>query len=141
MHPINKRRHKAVDQKYKKSFLTSGVVEGVSGTPWLVMSEGEQLPYQAITWGSLSRAFYAAAEEEPNNEFIKASIQSGLRGASIFSSKTPTEVLQWLCDYHNAFHGGAGYSVAQLLMEVGTMEAASKDTIRTHSVVGMGADA
>ena len=122
VHPLNKRRHRGVDLFYMKSFLKKGVVKYVSGTPILVASGDEKPPYLAITWGSRSRAFYSAVnhckKKDPSNAFINAALTTGLQDCVVLTWRTPKEVLQWLCDYHNAFHEGAGYPLVQLMTEL-----------------------
>eukprot|EP00959_Pyramimonas_sp_CCMP1952_P124956 2612041-Pyramimonas_sp.AAC.3 len=97
------------------------------GSPWLVMSSEESgLPCQAITWGTRSRAFYAAEESQPDNEFILAAIAAGLDGCQILNMRTPRVILECMRDYHNNFHAGATYSFIELLNEIPTMETSFK---------------
>lgn len=121
-HGINSRRHAVVDNVYAQSILTRGVVDGVRGEPWMIFSEGQQLPLQAITWASLSRSFYHAAQMEPDNKFIKNALKAGLRRCRRLHENTPDDVIAWLRDYHNQFHGGARFSFTELLTEIPEIE-------------------
>ena len=121
-HPINSRRHTVVDNAYTQSILTRGIVEGVRGEPWLAYSRGQNLPMLAISWGSLSRSFYHAVEIASSNPFVLSALAAGLRGCRRLHERTPEDVIAWLRDYHNQFHGGASYSFAELLTDITEIE-------------------
>ena len=72
-----------------------------------------------ITWGTLSTAFYEAHVMAPDNENVVASLAEGLPNAAVYHSRTPADVIRFLRDYHNQFHNGSGYSVIELLQDIG----------------------
>eukprot|EP00971_Amphidinium_carterae_P325981 6456573-Amphidinium_carterae.1 len=55
---------------------------------------------------------------------LQASVEKGLPGCRILHPNTPNNVLQWLRDYHNQFHGGHSRTPSELLLHVDTMEEA-----------------
>ena len=81
-HPDNIRHQDVVVDDYVASCLQYGADGAVRGQPWAVLSKGEgcgQPPFLMVTWGTLCRAFYIAAQKEPGNIQIKTAIESGLK--------------------------------------------------------------
>jgi hypothetical protein len=85
-HPDNMRAHKHVIAKYKKYAKIYGVIQGVRGQPWCVLSTDNRPPYKMLTWGSLSRAVYEALKEDPTNEALAHSIKKGLVNVATLST-------------------------------------------------------
>ena len=81
--------------------LREGVVAGVRGQPWAQVSKGGQPRYQLLTYGTLTRAVYAAWEREPQNPDVAETIRAGLKSVTLFSGHTPQDVLEWLIDFRN----------------------------------------
>ena len=123
MQSDNIRDQKVVEDDYVRSVLTKGNVSGVRGQPWAVLSEGEQPPFNLISYGTLARAIYRAAQAEPDNPNVLATLEQGLENLQVYSSKTPIDVIRWLRDFHNEFHGGSGFTVLELLKLVEKIEA------------------
>eukprot|EP00969_Alexandrium_andersonii_P106079 4679763-Alexandrium_andersonii.AAC.1 len=44
-----------------------------------------------LTWGTLIRAIYLAAEKHPGNSNIKASLDQGLRHVTLLDPRTPAD--------------------------------------------------
>ena len=73
---------------------------------------------------------YIAHSRQPDNEMVKRSINAGLQHATLFKPETPTDVLEWLRDWHNEFHCGTGHTFLQLFAIIPTIEAAW----RSHTI-------
>ena len=126
-HPQNARRHVTVDETYEQSLMKRGLVEGVRGAAWMVFSVGNQLPALAITYASLSRAFYGALLKQPLNPQLLNTLNNGLRKVRMLDFRTPAKVIRHLRDYHNQFHSGAFYSFLELMGEIKHIEAEFKN--------------
>ncbi|CAE7226659.1 unnamed protein product [Symbiodinium sp. CCMP2456] len=61
-HPLNSRRQDQVLQVYKKSVQQRGIIKGVRGECWVRAPnpENNETVYLALTFGTLTEAFYAA---------------------------------------------------------------------------------
>ena len=79
-----------------------------------------------ITWGHLCLAIYRAHAEEPGNPQVICTVQGGVKDATVFNPKTPTDVVSWLKNLHNEFHGGAERSFLEICEDILTVEAAWK---------------
>ena len=98
-HPLNARQHASVKQSYIQSVKLRGIVEGVRGEMWAVESpQGEAV--RALSFGSLSEAFYEAIAGEPENMQLLNTARKGLE-ARLLSAKTPASVLSYLVHVRN----------------------------------------
>ena len=119
-HPYNSRQQQSVKSAYVASVKTRGVVEGVRGECWVVSPNpsdsigGHTNPFMAISFGSLSEAFYTALNEDGDNPNLLASLRRGLE-ARVLHNRTPPEVLRFLIHIHNSFHSGSGTSFCELI--------------------------
>lgn len=100
-HQLNNRQESSVKATYIASVKMRGVCEGVRGEAWLVQPEpnpsigAQQNPFRALSFGSLSEAFYCALNEEPTNPNLIASLRRGLE-SRLLHHATPHEVLRFL---------------------------------------------
>lgn len=88
-HPDNERHQTVVVESYIEPIARQGVVAGVRGKPFALLSRGGTPPYLLITWGTLSRAFYEAVRRFPDNHLIQTSLQGGLADVTLLSERTP----------------------------------------------------
>ena len=121
-HSCNPRQHAGVKAQYVASVKLRGIIEGVRGECWCVESDPDATgrrsgPIGALTFGSLTDAFYTALEQDPSNPAIQHTLKRGLE-ARIINSKTPAAVLRFLVRFHNAFHHGAQTSYLELIAVV-----------------------
>ena len=123
-HKTNPRQHEGVKKQYILSVKTRGIVEDVRGGLWAVEAERVERngvlvtgPVQALTFGSLTEAFYQALVDEPSNQLLLTSLAKGLE-ARLISAKTPPSVLKCLVTFHNQFHAGAATSFVELVQMV-----------------------
>ena len=122
-HQLNSRQQSSVKAAYIASVKMRGVCEGVRGEAWLVQPEpntsigAQQNPFKALSFGSLSEAFFCALNDEPSNTNLIASLRRGLE-ARILHHSTPNEVLRFLVHIHNSFHSGSGTSFCELISMV-----------------------
>ena len=117
-HPVNDRMQTTVLESYVASISEKGLVAGVRGAAWATEvdpGQGVAGKYLMLTFGTLSSAAYLAHDRVPNNPFVVSTIEGGITGATLFSARTPTDVLRFLKDYHNSFHSGSKYSFPELL--------------------------
>jgi hypothetical protein len=84
-HPNNQRWQKSMHLKCKLSLETRGMICCVRAEPWLVHSKGREPPLLAIGAGTITDAFYAALEDDPdnNNMMLQMSLEAGIE-ARIF---------------------------------------------------------
>ena len=98
-HSLNMRQHESVKQSYVQSVKLRGIVEGVRGEMWGVESRpGESV--KALSFGSLSEAFYAAIGTDPTNEHLLNTCRKGLE-CRLLSARTPSSILSFLVNVHN----------------------------------------
>jgi hypothetical protein len=75
-----------------------------------------------LSFGNLSRAIYIAHTEEGDaNELVNASITAGLDAMML--DNPPNDVVDWLRDWHNSFHGGMEVTYLQTLQDFSSMDA------------------
>ena len=55
-HALNQRKQEAVMESYVKSILAYGVADGCRGECWAIEPSAPGMPYQVITFGTLSPA-------------------------------------------------------------------------------------
>eukprot|EP00959_Pyramimonas_sp_CCMP1952_P368765 7724312-Pyramimonas_sp.AAC.1 len=125
-HPLNERRQDTVVAEYTESIKEDGNVAGVRGDPWAVFSPGGQLPYLMISYGTLSRAVYRAAAEDPKNKMVKLTLKQGLRHMTVLDHRTPDDVIRFLIDFHNDWHKGSTFTLLQMFNLAKTYIAAFK---------------
>ena len=80
---------------------------------WAVEAEKDK-PVMALSFGSLSEAFYEALIAEPDNPQLVSTLAKGLE-TKLLSVKTPMSVLRLLVNLHNKFHSGAATSYLELI--------------------------
>jgi hypothetical protein len=118
-HPENDRLQLSVVEKYAKGLESTGLVAGVRGQLWAV--EGAVIDglqhYDLITYGTLTSAMYVAADRSPDNPMVKSSVEAGVEDCIILHSKTPLDVVRWMRDFHNQWHGGQGYTIMQFFKD------------------------
>lgn len=126
-HACNNRVQESVVEQYAGGIREKGIVPGVRGEGWFQWSKGRSLPALAVSFGTLADAAYVAFERWPEDEYVAATKAAGLQGCRMLHERTPRSVITWLVDYHNTFHGGAGYTVLQLLNDAVAAEQAWVD--------------
>ena len=120
-HPLNNRQQKSVMSTYTShrwNNLTAFAV-CVRGEAWLLQPQpcdagGQQAPYLALSYGSLSEAYYQALLDEPENQHLLVSLKSGLE-VRLLHHRTPPDVVRFLILIQNGFHAGSGTSFCELV--------------------------
>jgi hypothetical protein len=92
-HPLNQRSQPSTLQKYVSSIRDTGNIVGVRGAPWACYSAGGKPPFLMITYGHLTSAIYMAAESDPTNVQVRASVDAGLKGAVVFREGLAEDIL------------------------------------------------
>ncbi|CAK0790124.1 unnamed protein product [Prorocentrum cordatum] len=129
-HIQNERKQDQVVQECAEKVAEFGNVPGVRGQPWCTLHTSGGFPLQMLTYGTLTQAFYLAADMErkanvfedepgPDNDYIvnpciKLSLQKGLPNVTCFNAETPRDVVDWLVNWHNHWHSGSSFTVIQL---------------------------
>ena len=116
-HELNDRRHELWDKELSGSMLDRGIVDHVSGAPWGQYSSGNVLPLRMISWGSRCRAFYMAVESHADHHVVKRELQKGLV-VHRFHDRMPPCVVNYMVNFHNTFHRGAGVSFLEVQSKV-----------------------
>ena len=79
------------------------------------MIENDDGTFALITYGTLSAAVYhLVATGHRDHPMVKFALSKGIEDAVVYTKRMPVDVVTWLRDYHNTFHGGSGYSFAEL---------------------------
>ncbi len=74
-HKDNVRKNSVQIVRYKESIKKFGNIQGVRGQAVAVLSEGNKPPWRMLTYGSVSRAIYAAhAERWVANEKFRSRV-------------------------------------------------------------------
>ena len=138
-HEQNDRRHSLWDDELSTSFLERGVVVGVSGAPWGQYSVGNVLPLRMLSWGSRCRGFYHAHAEHPEPKVIVKELTKGLC-CHRFHDQMQVFVVEYMVNFHNTFHRGAGVSFLEVQSKALEYEALwrthCKDTCQTVRSIG-----
>ena len=71
-------------------------------------------PVKAITFNHRQMAFYKAYEQDPTNQAVLGTLERGIRGVRMISSKTPVYLVKQLVNLHNLSHGGSGVHLFDL---------------------------
>ncbi|CAK0872892.1 unnamed protein product [Prorocentrum cordatum] len=122
-HPLNLRRQDVIVNQCTNLVLENGNVPGVRGEPWAVASPTtDSFPLLMISYGTLTRAVYNAHERAPGNPFVKRSIERGLQNVTVFDARLPDDVLTWLRDWHNEWHGGSRFTLIQCWQLISQMD-------------------
>ena len=121
-HLYNQRKHKGIKRAYMKSCQNRGIVEGVRGECWVTEPTPDQFgnrsgPHEALSFGSLCEAYYAALVADPLNPNLLRTLGRGIE-VRRFSHKVPPAILKYMVKLHNRFHGGAGVSFIELMQTV-----------------------
>ena len=121
-HSQNQRKHAGIKRAYIKSCQARGIVPGVRGECWVSEPLPDQFgrksgPFLALSFGSLTEAFFASLQIDPTNELLLRTLQRGME-ARIFTHKMPESVVKYLVKLHNRFHFGAGVSFIELMQTV-----------------------
>ena len=122
-HPMNNRQQRSGRATYVQSVKNRGVCEGVRGEAWLLQPlpqndvGQQQSPYLALSYGSLSEAYYQALIDEPTNSNLIIRLKRGLE-ARLLHHRTLPDVVHFLIHYHNNFHAGSGTSFCELVQMV-----------------------
>ena len=79
-HPNNKRWQKSMHLKCKRSLENRGMMSQVRSEAWLVFNKQREPPMLAIGAGTITAAFYAALEDDPDeqNPMLQMSLKNGL---------------------------------------------------------------
>ena len=121
--PYNSRQQDGVRAEYVKSVKLRGIVENVRGEAWLqqrpsevitATSDGKVASYLALSFASLTEAFYCALQQEPQNKNLLLTLARGLE-CRIIHPRTPPSVCRYLVNLHNRFHTGSSTSFVELL--------------------------
>ena len=120
--PFNSRRQDGVRAEYVKSVKLRGIVENVRGEAWfqqrsadaMSTSDGKVASYLALSFASLTEAFYTALTQSPENQNLLLTLTRGLE-CRIIHARTPPAVCRYLVNLHNRFHMGSSTSFVELL--------------------------
>ena len=113
-HDLNQRHHSVVISSYVKSLRKYGLTQDVRGIACAVPSPGNKAPYRMLTFGSVTRAVYIAAEKYGDEELIKKTLEIGLF-VDIYDEAMPSDAARFIRDYFNSFHKGAAVSFLEIL--------------------------
>ena len=120
---MNNRQQRSVKSAYVQSVKARGVCEGVRGEAWMLQPSPQndvgqqQSPYLALSYGSLSEAYYQALMNDGSNPNLLISLKRGLE-VRLLHHRTPPDVIRFLIHYHNGFHAGSGTSFCELIQMV-----------------------
>jgi hypothetical protein len=131
-HKLNDRDHSAVREVLVKDVLKKGLIEGVRGEAWAICTQVAGY-YELISHATLAEALYIAHGRDPDNRFARQPIQVGI-AAKVFDARTPPDVIRYLKELHNEFHGGAGASHLDKYDHIDTIVAAFAAHRREHQI-------
>jgi hypothetical protein len=97
--------------------LSTGIIEGVRGSPWAVKSDCGG-PLQLLSFATLTRAVYCAHQKEPLNPHVQFTIGQGLKNATVLRSDIPDDVIMYLINLHNSYHFGVDTTIVEILRTV-----------------------
>lgn len=62
----------------------------------------------------MARAPAGPNDAMPTNEHVLEGMRTGITGAITLKTGTPPDIMAWIRDFHNDFHGGASKSFIEL---------------------------
>ena len=118
----NGRQQDGVRAEYVKSTKMRGIVENVRGEAWMQQRSSDLVngtdskcaSFFALSFASLTEAFYTALVDDPTNENLLLTLSRGLE-CRISHAKTPPSICRYLVNLHNRFHCGSSTSFVELL--------------------------
>ena len=113
----NPRQQMGVKARYIQSIKARGLVESVRGECWAIMPDVPGGPYRLLSCASLVEALYEAAQQDPENPNIVATLKAGIELRPL-DVKTPSAISKYLVKLHNRFHGGAATNYIELMTTV-----------------------
>lgn len=126
-HEKNSRRQEIVLATYVASVKSKGIIKGVRGEAWMLAPASEDGAYQALTFGTLTEAFYRAMDQIGDDKHSYPDLchtaSAGL-DAVVLDHRTPDSILEFLITYHNAFHKGSTTSFTEMLQKIPDVERA-----------------
>ncbi|CAK0868074.1 unnamed protein product, partial [Prorocentrum cordatum] len=129
-HELNVRKNNIQIQRFKRSILKYGNIQGVRGGAIAVLSSapGESNgapPWRMLTYGSVSRAVYLAVDENTTDPVQKKNVEATLSAGLVldeYESAMPIDCAEHIRDFYNAFHGGAGITFLEIIDKVETAD-------------------
>ena len=96
-HAKNSRRQDTVVNEYVRSVQQKGIIRGVRGEAWLLAPSSELGAYEALTFGTLSDAFYIAMARDDHLMYpnLMHTAQYGL-DALVLDHRTPDAILDFM---------------------------------------------
>ncbi len=118
----NGRQQDGVRAEYVKSTKMRGIVENVRGEAWMQQRSSDLVngtdskfgSFFALSFASLTEAFYTALTDDPTNQNLLLTLSRGLE-CRILHAKTPPSICRYLVNLHNRFHCGSSTSFVELL--------------------------
>eukprot|EP00959_Pyramimonas_sp_CCMP1952_P046992 981071-Pyramimonas_sp.AAC.1 len=90
-----------------------------------------------LTYGSVSRAAYLAAEEKTTDktqiENVKATLARGLV-LDEYDAELPDDCVEHFRDFFNTFHGGVGITFLEIIEQVDTVDSEWKVFAQAHGI-------
>ena len=98
-HEKNSRRQETVLATYVASVKSKGIIKGVRGEAWMLAPASEDGAYQALTFGTLTEAFYRAMDQIGDDKHSYPDLchtaSAGL-DAVVLDHRTPDSILEFL---------------------------------------------
>lgn len=116
-HPLNNRVQDSVRARYVVGLLETGLVSGVRGQPWAMLSAGGKPPYRLLSFATLVEAVYDSHKLHPNNPMIMRSIAGGMTSVLVLNERMPADVCRHLKEIHNQYHGGSSTTIIETLYD------------------------
>ncbi|CAK0879154.1 unnamed protein product [Prorocentrum cordatum] len=101
-----------------ESIEEHGYAPGVRGVPWAQRNPEAGGPYLMLSFDKLSQAIKIAYQRDTGmtNVKVQTTISRGLPNVDIFRPDAPLDALEFLVQYHNAFHSGSKTSWMEILI-------------------------
>lgn len=116
VHELNDRHHTQAVHQAALSVKKYGNMQELRGRGVGQRSnDRDGLPYKMIAYGTLSRGIYRAAKLWPREENVVLTLETGITIDTV-DHRAPAEVLEFLRDFYNTFHGGIGISFLEVAL-------------------------
>ena len=137
-HALNDREQDTVVAEYMNSVMEKGVMANMRGRPIVIPVKNSEVKL-LLTNASLTQAVYNAAERDPNNPYVQASLKEGLKHCKIYHPATPADCCVWMRDTGNAFHRGSAMGIMELYDKVQMIESQWKVYKEKNHITARGA--
>lgn len=121
-HSLNKRNQKMKERRFAGSIIRRGLAQSARGDPVMVYNKDRKPPHGAITFGSLTNAFFLAKSWRPLHPNVLDAVKRGLEAVVMLHEDMPPVIIRWVINFFNSFFDGAEASFLDKMKEANEVQ-------------------